>query len=70
MTGGVFTTALHLLRAAWNLFGRLFEFFSSLGGGLVSELVALGFIWLIVFIGLPIIEKLFKAVLWMIRLWR
>lgn len=70
MEGGVFTTALHLLRAAWSLFGRLFEFFTSLGGGLVSELVALGVVWLMVFIGLPIIEKLFNAVLWLIRLWR
>lgn len=70
MTGGVFTTALHLLRAAWNLIGRFFDLFSSLGGGLVSELVALGLIWLIVSFGLPILEKFIKAALWLIRLWR
>lgn len=70
MEGGVFTTALHLLRAAWNLFVRLFEFFTSLGGGLVSELVALGMIWLIIFIGMPIAEKIINGVIWCIRLWR
>lgn len=70
MQGGVFTTALHLLRAALNLIGRLFDWFTSLGGGLVSELVALALIWLIISFGLPIIEKIINAVLWLIRLWR
>ncbi len=70
MAGGVFTTALHLLRAAWHLIERLFGMFTSLGGGLVSEIVALGLIWLIIAFGLPIIETIIKAVLWLIRLWR
>lgn len=70
MAGGVFTTALHLLRAAWSLIGRLFDLFTSLGGGLVSEIVALALIWGIIRFGLPIIETLIKAVLWLIRLWR
>lgn len=70
MAGGVFTTALHLLRAAWALFERLFNMFTSLGGGLVSELVALGLIWVIVIFGVPLIEKLITLILWLIRLWR
>lgn len=70
MAGGVFTTALHLLRAALSLIGRLFDLFTSLGGGLVSEIVALGLIWGVVRFGLPIIEIAIKVVLWLIRLWR
>ena len=70
MQGGFFTTALQLIRAAWSLFLRLFQFFTSLGGGLVSEIVALALIWIIVVWGVPIIEKIIDGIIWLIRLWR
>lgn len=70
MTGGLFTTALHLLRAAFNLIGRLFDLFTSLGGGLVSEILALGLIWAVVLFGLPIIEFVINAALKLLRFWR
>ena len=70
MQGGFFTTALQLVRAAWSLFLRLFNYFTSLGGGLVSEIFALGIIWVIVIWGVPIIEKLINGIIWLIRLWR
>lgn len=70
MQGGFFTTALQLVRAAWNLLVRLFNYFTSLGGGLVSEFLALGLIWIIVIWGVPIIEKLINGIIWLIRLWR
>lgn len=70
MTGGVFTTALHLLREAWNLIERLFNFFTSLGGGLVAEITALAILYLILEYGVPIIEKLIDGIIWLIRLWR
>ena len=70
MEGGIFSTALALLRAAWKLLGRCFDFFTSLGGGLVSELVALGLIWGIVFLGVPILEKLIDWGIKLLRFWR
>lgn len=70
MQQGLFTTALHLSRAALNLLGRLFDLFASLGGGLVSEIIAVALIWIIIAFGLPLIELLIKAVLGMLRLWR
>ncbi len=70
MQGGIFTTALQLVRAAWNLITRLFSFFTSLGGGLVSEIVALVLLWILIEWGVPIIEKIINGIIWLIRLWR
>ena len=69
MEGGVFTTALRLVRAAWSLFLRLFDNFASLGGGLMSEIFALGLIWLIVIWGIPIIEKIVNIIIFLLKLW-
>ena len=70
MEGGLFTTALQIFRAAWSLVKRLFTFFTSLGGGLVSELVALAIIWFIVIFGERIIEKLILFSLWLLKVFR
>ena len=70
MQGGFFTTALQLVRAAWNLITRLFDLFTSLGGGLISEIIALALIWLMATVGVAIAEKIFYVIIWLIRLWR
>lgn len=57
MEGGFFTTALALLRAAWGLIKRVVNVFTSLGGGLAAEIIALVIIWAIVLFAIPIIEK-------------
>ena len=66
MNGGIFTLALAMIRAAWRLIERAVDSLSSLGGGLVYEIVSLLIIYGIIFFGLPIIEliiKLFKKLL-------
>lgn len=70
MEGGIFTTALALLRAAGRLVERCFNFFTSLGGGLVSEIVALALIWGIIFLVVPILEKIIDWGIKLLRFWR
>lgn len=68
MHAGIFTLCLTLVRKVLNLLPKILELLASFGtGGILSEIIALGAIWAIVFFGIPVIETVIKIFAWFMR---